>query len=275
MDQWPGFPVEIPEDSVKIATSEEIGCLIGEEPITFNSEDFGGASDGSEPIKNGDLSGKEPITLNSEDFGAASDEIEIEEFGDNSIPTRFKKKLATLKGVVRRKVFLTMKTMRRILSSKETIHKYGVFVPRNDKEAHASPEAKRWSSGRDLEWIRLQAQGTFERNWDWLRLKKAYPTYRKQDVGHVFFVYITIINIPGSTVCDWCLMVRNRIPKRIPRPTSRQLVANQFDCSISFLLRTPGKSHNSMCPRHSSNRRSIVFCSSIHPTISRSSLGSY
>jgi hypothetical protein len=78
--------------------------------------------------------------------------------------------------------------MRRILSFKETIHKYEVFVPRNDKEADASPEATRWSSGRQLEWIRLQDQGTFESNWDWRRLKKVYPSYRKQDVGHVFFV---------------------------------------------------------------------------------------
>ncbi len=35
----------------------------------------------------------------------------------------------------------------------------------------------------------MQDQGTFERNWDWTRLRKAYPSYRKQDVGHVFFVY--------------------------------------------------------------------------------------
>jgi hypothetical protein len=79
--------------------------------------------------------------------------------------------------------------MRRILSFKETIHKYGVFVPRNDREADSSPEAVRWASGRQLEWLRLQEQGTFDRNWDWPRLHKAYPLYRKFDVGHVFFVY--------------------------------------------------------------------------------------
>jgi hypothetical protein len=88
-----------------------------------------------------------------------------------------------------RKILLSIKTMRRVLAFKETLHKYGVFVPKNDREADASPEATRWSSGRQLEWIRLQEQGTFERNWDWARLTKAYPQYRKQDVGHVFFVY--------------------------------------------------------------------------------------
>jgi hypothetical protein len=85
--------------------------------------------------------------------------------------------------------WLSVKTLRRILSFKETIHKYGVFVPRNDREAEISPEAIRWDSGRKLEWIRLQEQGTFERNWDWPRVKKMFPQYRKQDVGHVFFVY--------------------------------------------------------------------------------------
>jgi hypothetical protein len=62
-------------------------------------------------------------------------------------------------------------------------------VPRNYREADSSPEAKRWASGRQLEWIRLQEQGTFERNWDWIRLRKVYPDYQKTDVGHVFYVY--------------------------------------------------------------------------------------
>ncbi len=88
-----------------------------------------------------------------------------------------------------RRILLSIKTMRRVLASKETLHKYGVFVPRNNREADLSPEATRWSSGRQLEWLRLQEQGTFERNWDWARLRKAYPQYRKQDIGHVFFVY--------------------------------------------------------------------------------------
>jgi hypothetical protein len=37
------------------------------------------------------------------------------------------------KGFLGRKVFLTVKTIRRILACKETLHKYGVFVPRNDR----------------------------------------------------------------------------------------------------------------------------------------------
>jgi hypothetical protein len=82
----------------------------------------------------------------------------------------------SMKTMLSRRICLTVKTMRRILSSKETIHKYGVFVPRNDGEADSSPESIRWSSGRQLEWLRLQDQGTFERNWDWTRLRKAYPS---------------------------------------------------------------------------------------------------
>jgi hypothetical protein len=79
--------------------------------------------------------------------------------------------------------------MRRILNAKESIFKYGIFVPRNDKDADSSPEHARWASGRTLEWMRLQDQGTFGRNWDWTRVKKKFPDYLKQNVGHVFFVY--------------------------------------------------------------------------------------
>jgi hypothetical protein len=67
--------------------------------------------------------------------------------------------------------------------------KYGVFVPRNDAEADTSPEHLRWESGRTLEWMRLQKQGTFGRNWDWKRIQKSFSKYKKSDVGHVFFVY--------------------------------------------------------------------------------------
>ncbi len=88
-----------------------------------------------------------------------------------------------------RTALLSSKTIRRILNFKESILKYGVFVPRNDNEANASSEHLRWSSGRQLEWMRLQDQGTFERNWDWTRVQKSFPAYRKRDIGHVFFVY--------------------------------------------------------------------------------------
>ncbi len=87
------------------------------------------------------------------------------------------------------KVCMSIKTIRHILACKAMIHKYGVFVPRNDREADSSPEAARWASGRQLEWIRLQEQGIFERNWDWERLRKVYSDYSKKDIGHVFYVY--------------------------------------------------------------------------------------
>jgi hypothetical protein len=55
-----------------------------------------------------------------------------------------------------RKIYLTTKTLRRVLNFKEHLMKYGVFIPRNDREADASPEALRWDSGRQLEWLRLR-----------------------------------------------------------------------------------------------------------------------
>ena len=94
-----------------------------------------------------------------------------------------------LSSTLHRKILLSKKTVRRILNFKESILKYGIFVPRNDAEANASPEAFRWDSGRQLEWLRLREQGTFGRNWNWERVQKQYPNYKKCDVGHVFFVY--------------------------------------------------------------------------------------
>ena len=46
---------------------------------------------------------------------------------------------------------LATRTIRRILKMQESLFKYGTYVPRNDKEAEASPEAIRWKSGRQLE----------------------------------------------------------------------------------------------------------------------------
>ncbi len=64
-----------------------------------------------------------------------------------------------------------------------------VLIPKNDQEADSAPKSKRWASRKELEWLRLQDQGTFERNWDWSKVQEMFPTYQKKDVGHVFFVY--------------------------------------------------------------------------------------
>jgi hypothetical protein len=84
---------------------------------------------------------------------------------------------------------LSDRTIRRILRAQETIFKYGTLIPRNDAEANRSPEAKRWMSGKQLEWLRLQQANTFENQWTWERVKRVYPDYQKQDVGHLFFIY--------------------------------------------------------------------------------------
>ncbi len=51
---------------------------------------------------------------------------------------------------------LCSKVVRRILAARESIFKYGIYLPRNDRDADASPERARWHSGRQLEWIRLK-----------------------------------------------------------------------------------------------------------------------
>ncbi len=79
--------------------------------------------------------------------------------------------------------------MRRILAARETIFKYGVYLPRNDREADLSPELVRWYSGRQLEWLRLKAVGAFEYDWDKARLTRDYPDYPFADIGHLFYIY--------------------------------------------------------------------------------------
>jgi hypothetical protein len=59
---------------------------------------------------------------------------------------------------------LTLKVICRILRAQETIFKYGTMIPRNDAEASRSPEAVRWMSGKQLEWLRLKQVKTFETN---------------------------------------------------------------------------------------------------------------
>jgi hypothetical protein len=81
------------------------------------------------------------------------------------------------------------RVIRRILRAQETIFKYGTLIPRNDAEANRSPEAKRWTSGKQLEWLRLLGAGTFERQWTWDKIRIAYPNYKKGDIGHMFFIY--------------------------------------------------------------------------------------
>jgi hypothetical protein len=56
------------------------------------------------------------------------------------------------------------------MAARETLFKFGTFVPRTDREANSSPEAPRWRAGRDLEWLRLNETGTFETDWTLARM---------------------------------------------------------------------------------------------------------
>jgi hypothetical protein len=98
------------------------------------------------------------------------------------------KKLQGASRRLRRKL-LPAKILRKILRAQETLFKYGTLIPRSDREAELSPEAIRWRSGRQLEWIRLSAANTFETNWTWQHVQKEYPEYRKSEIGHMFYIY--------------------------------------------------------------------------------------
>jgi hypothetical protein len=86
-------------------------------------------------------------------------------------------------------VLLSQRILRRVLSAKESIFKFGTFVPKNDRQANSSPEAPRWKAGRDLEWLRLGLQGTFDGEWTWDKVHSAFPAYRRSDIGFLFYVY--------------------------------------------------------------------------------------
>jgi hypothetical protein len=84
---------------------------------------------------------------------------------------------------------LSTRVLRKILKAQETLFKYGTLIPRSDQEANSSPEAIRWKSGRQLEWLRLLAAKTFETDWTWERIRKEYPEYQRSEIGHMFYVY--------------------------------------------------------------------------------------
>jgi hypothetical protein len=79
--------------------------------------------------------------------------------------------------------------MRRILCFNVSIFKYGVQIPRNEREADNSPERYRWKAGRGLEWLRLGEQGTFGKSFTWDQIQELHPQYQKSDIGKTFFVY--------------------------------------------------------------------------------------
>jgi hypothetical protein len=88
-----------------------------------------------------------------------------------------------------RPMSLSPRQIRRVMAARENLFKFGTFIPRNDREATASPEAARWKAGRDLEWLRLNEAGTFETDWTLDRMSSSYPSYLKRDIGHLFYVY--------------------------------------------------------------------------------------
>jgi hypothetical protein len=83
-----------------------------------------------------------------------------------------------------RPVVLSPRQLRRVMATRETLFKFGTFVPRTDREANSSAEAPRWRAGRDLEWLRLNETGTFESDWTLARMSTAFSSCLKRDICH-------------------------------------------------------------------------------------------
>ena len=95
----------------------------------------------------------------------------------------------SLSSPIRKLVFLSKRVLRRFMAAKESLFKFGTFVPKNDREAESSPEATRWKAGCDLEWVRLGKEGTLDGAWTWDKIREAYSEYKRSDVGFLFYVY--------------------------------------------------------------------------------------
>ena len=73
--------------------------------------------------------------------------------------------------------------------TKESLYKFGVQVPRTDREAETFPDAIRWKAGRDLEWLRLKRMNTFDGSWTLSKIQDEFPGFEKKEIGHLFYVY--------------------------------------------------------------------------------------
>ena len=89
-----------------------------------------------------------------------SDGIGEEVDGSSLVPST-----SVIAPLVRKLGLISKRVLRRIMAAKESLVKFGTFVPRNDRQADLSPEAPRWKAGRDLEWFRLNKEGTFDGDW--------------------------------------------------------------------------------------------------------------
>ncbi len=95
--------------------------------------------------------------------------------------------------------FLSQRVIRRILAAKESLFKFGTFVPANDREADSSPESHRWQAGRALECMRSSR----------IMAKRILD----------FYSMCTISNSPGSIVYVWSSTDLVKVRRPSKRPT--------------------------------------------------------
>jgi hypothetical protein len=142
----------------------------------------------SKPVPD-DLDPPPPCLGGRKDDSDSEDDSRVEAVGRAVADLRVEDNRFGRKAGENFRVILTIRQLRRIMAAKESMFKFGIFIPRSEREAEASPEAPRWKAGKDLEWLRLREQGTFERDWTWARVQAEFATYKKSDIGFLFYVY--------------------------------------------------------------------------------------
>ncbi len=143
------------------------------------------------------------------------------------------RELSSLIRPIRKLVFLSKRVLRRIMAAKESLFKFGTFVPKNDREAESSPEASRWkaaalwngfvSARRAL--LMVTGRGT--------RYTKHIQT--TNDRMWVSCSTSTILNSRVNTGSGWCSMARVKANRRSRKHTLRQFAPSRSGFSTSFV----------------------------------------
>jgi hypothetical protein len=159
----------------------------GESERKALASDKGENRDGESKAVPDDLEPPPPTLGNNEDdsddsYGDMTDHLTRGVVGRVSAFPGGEEKSTTKRAGKTTRVALTIRQLRRVMAAKESLFKFGTFVPRSEREAESSPEAPRWRAGRDLEWLRLRDKGTFARDWSWKRIQHEFSQYKKADI---------------------------------------------------------------------------------------------
>jgi hypothetical protein len=134
---------------------------IGEKEEQIDSKEKGrkqGCKDDPEPVPVPDSSDPPPPPFPDEggSDSDSEDESGVGTVGQTLAALQVEEDFPEIRKGKTTRIVMTVRQIRRVMAARESLFKFGVFVPRSEREAEASPEAPRWKAGKDLEWLRLR-----------------------------------------------------------------------------------------------------------------------